>query len=231
MATPRKISSKKIKESDLYPPVKALLMQQGYEVKGEVKGCDVLAVRDDLLLAVELKLTLNLLLLLQANERAESVDFVYIAILKENSFYKSNRRALLKLLRKLGCGLIVVSSTFCKAETVLDPGVYAPRKQLKKRGRLLKEFHELVGDPNAGGSASKVKRVTVYRQKAVRIARYLLREGTSKAKDVRDALQIENARDIMYQNHYGWFDGQGKGLYGLSERGMREMVAWNELVQ
>ena len=32
-------------ESDLYAPVKALLEGQGYVVKGEVRGCDVVAVR------------------------------------------------------------------------------------------------------------------------------------------------------------------------------------------
>ncbi len=31
-------------ESDLYAPVKALLEGQGYVVKGEVRGCDVVAV-------------------------------------------------------------------------------------------------------------------------------------------------------------------------------------------
>jgi hypothetical protein len=30
-------------ESDLYAPVKALLEGQGYVVKGEVRGCDVVA--------------------------------------------------------------------------------------------------------------------------------------------------------------------------------------------
>ena len=32
-------------ESDLYAPVKALLEGQGYVVKGEVRGCDVVGVR------------------------------------------------------------------------------------------------------------------------------------------------------------------------------------------
>ncbi len=34
-------------ESDLYAPVKALLEGQGYVVKGEVRGCDVVAVRGE----------------------------------------------------------------------------------------------------------------------------------------------------------------------------------------
>ena len=34
-----------MKETDLYPPVKAFLEAQGYEVKGEVGDCDLVAVR------------------------------------------------------------------------------------------------------------------------------------------------------------------------------------------
>ena len=36
-----------MKETDLYPPVKRFLEAQGYEVKAEVRGCDVTAVRGD----------------------------------------------------------------------------------------------------------------------------------------------------------------------------------------
>ena len=229
MTESKSAQAKKIRESDLYAPVKALLLSQGYEVKGEIKGCDVLARRDDILIAVEMKLTVNLTLVLQANDRAASVDYVYIAIPADNAFFKKNRKALLKLLRKLACGLIIVGSRYKKAEAILDPGAYVPRQQKKKRARLLKEFEELVGDPNKGGSATGVRRVTAYRQKAVHIARLLQQEGDSRARDVRDALQIDNARDIMYQNHYGWFEGAGKGVYRLSERGTRELSDWSKV--
>ena len=39
MAKPR------IRESDLYPPLKRFLEAQGYAVKGEVNDCDAVAVR------------------------------------------------------------------------------------------------------------------------------------------------------------------------------------------
>ena len=230
MAPSIRKKTRTIKESDLYLPVKSLLTKQGYEVKGEVKGCDVLARRDDILVAVEMKLTLNLTLLLQANERADSVDNVYIALPADNAQYRRSRRSLFKLLRKLGFGLIVVGTTFKQAEVALDPGPYIPRRQKKKRGRLLKEFEELVGDPNAGGSSNRVRRVTAYRQKAVRIASHLLAHGETKASHMRDALQIENARDVMYQNHYGWFDAMGNGIYTLTERGLRELPEWLNLI-
>ncbi len=37
----------KLRETDLYPPIKAFLEGQGYGVKAEVGTCDVFAVRGD----------------------------------------------------------------------------------------------------------------------------------------------------------------------------------------
>ena len=43
-------------ETELYAPVKAFLEAQGYEVKAEIKGCDVVAIRgEEAPLIVELK--------------------------------------------------------------------------------------------------------------------------------------------------------------------------------
>jgi len=49
------------REDQLYPPVKALLERQGYDVKGEVGAADVMAVRDgEPPVIVELKLRFSL---------------------------------------------------------------------------------------------------------------------------------------------------------------------------
>lgn len=45
----------KIKESDLYQPIKEYLDSLGYDTKGEVKDCDITAIKDDELIVVELK--------------------------------------------------------------------------------------------------------------------------------------------------------------------------------
>lgn len=59
-----------MKESDLYLPLKRFLESQNYEVKGEVQDCDVLAVRgEEVPVVVELKLSFNLNVVLQAVER------------------------------------------------------------------------------------------------------------------------------------------------------------------
>ena len=57
-------------EAALYSPVKQFLERQGYEVKGEVRGCDLVARRgDEPPVIVELKLRFSLPLVLQGIDR------------------------------------------------------------------------------------------------------------------------------------------------------------------
>ena len=71
------------RESDLYPPIKALLERQGYTVKGEVGAADLVAVRDDAPpVIVELKLRFSLSLFHQAVARLAITDQVYLAVPK-----------------------------------------------------------------------------------------------------------------------------------------------------
>src|SRR3989442_9309940 len=68
-------------ESDLYPAVKAFVEGQGYSVKAEVRGCDVVATRgDEPPVIVELKLSFSLTLLLQGIDRLALTDRVYLAV-------------------------------------------------------------------------------------------------------------------------------------------------------
>ena len=78
-----------MRETDLYAPVKRHLELQGYEVKAEVRGCDVVAVRGvEVPLIVELKLGLTLQLLYQAVGRMAISEHVYIAIPRPKKVYK-----------------------------------------------------------------------------------------------------------------------------------------------
>ena len=70
-------------EISLYPAVKHFLETASFRVKGEVNGCDAVAVHDGeglRLAIVELKLGLNLDLLLQAVERMRAADEVWLAV-------------------------------------------------------------------------------------------------------------------------------------------------------
>jgi hypothetical protein len=110
-------------ETSLYAPVKALLEAQGYVVKGEVIGCDVVGVRgDEPPLVVELKRTFGLALVLQGIDRLAMTDAVYLAV----GAWPTRQAETRRLCRRLGLGLIVV--THGRAEVVTDPEPYQPRK-------------------------------------------------------------------------------------------------------
>lgn len=218
-----------MKESDLYPPLKRFLESQHYEVKGEVGDCDAVAVRgEEDPVAVELKLSLNLGVILQAVERLSLTPKVYIGIPRHCITLRRRRRHILKLLRMLGLGLVLIDLQRMNGgvEVLIDPGGYKPRQSKQRRERLLGEFSKRAGDPNPGGMEKRKGLMTAYRQRALAIARFLEEQGPAKASRVAGILREPQARGILYRNVYGWFDRLSLGVYGLSSRGKQEITRW-----
>lgn len=213
-------------EQDLYPPVKALLTRQGYDVKGEVGAADVVARRgDEPPVIVELKLRFSLSLYHQAIARLAITDLVYVAVPRPKG--KSARRAIkdnTAMCRRLGLGLIVVRADG-RAEVLADPGAYAPRKSKKRAARLLREFDRLRGDPNDGG-ATRHGIVTGYRQDALACAAHLAEHGPCKGAVVATATGVKPATRIMRENHYCWFERVSKGVYALTAEGRAGLTHW-----
>ncbi|MFN7224002.1 MAG: DUF2161 family putative PD-(D/E)XK-type phosphodiesterase [Paracoccaceae bacterium] len=206
-----------MKESDLYPPVKAFLEAQGYTVKAEVGAADVMACRNaGPPVIVELKTALNLPLILQGVARQGVFDHVYLAV-PQPSKWTHRYRDLVALLRRLGLGLLTVRDGH--VQTHLDPAPYQPRKNLVKASRLLREFQNRMGDPNIGGTTG-VKRMTSYRQDALCLAAALapFADGQSPAA-LAKATGIARAATILRDNHYGWFDHPARARYTLSTQG------------
>jgi len=215
-------------EVELYGPIKRFLERQGYRVKGEIGACDIVAVRDgDGPVVVELKERLTLALVLQAVDRLAVSDAVYVAFrigAGGSGSWRSRARQVKALLRRLGLGLLTVSSRGA-VTAVLDPSPYRPRQNAARRSRLLKEFRERVGDPETGGSASR-ERLTAYRQDALRCARELEPEGELAPRMIRDRTGVSRAGQILRDNHYGWVDRVRVGYYALTPKGRRELVRW-----
>ncbi len=220
-------------EVDLYVPIKRFLEAQGYAVKGEIGPCDIVAVRgDEGPVVVELKEHLNLALVLQAVDRLAVSEAVYIAFRigkGRSASWRSRRKHVTSLLRRLGLGLLTVSARG-NVVPVLDPAPYRPRPHAGRRKRLLKEFAERVGDPVPGGSASR-PRLTGYRQDALRCARELADEGVLKVSVVRERAEVPRAGSILRDNHYGWFDRVKTGHYDLSPKGRRDLVQWSDALK
>ncbi len=95
-------------EASLYAPVKQFLERLGYEVKGEIGGCDLVGVHQDGTVVVigELKLRFNLDLLLQAVDRMPACDEVWLAVRASGRHGRERDPRIRKLCRLLGFGLL-----------------------------------------------------------------------------------------------------------------------------
>lgn len=223
-------------ETELYLPVKKLFESQGYEVKGEVGKADLVACREseeslsEEPIIVELKTGFSLQLMHQGVERQAISDQVYIAVPKGKGklFQKSLKRNI-ALCKRLGLGIIIVNLGDKTAEAKLDPAPYKPRKNHKKKARLLKEFSQRVGDPNEGGSHGKL--ITSYKQDALRCLNSLKKEGASKASDVAKATAVKRARNIMADNHYGWFKKVSRGIYDITSAGDKAVKEFSNQIK
>ena len=138
-------------ESDLYLPVKGYLESLGFEVKGEIGGCDVLALRDGeppLLVVCELKLSFSFELVLQAVDRARACDEVWLAArASRNGKGRESDARFRQLCRRLGFGALLVSAQ--GVDVLVSPCAPRPRADAKRRSRLLDEHRRRAGDPTA----------------------------------------------------------------------------------
>jgi hypothetical protein len=211
-------------ETSLYPTVKRFLEAAGYCVKGEVAGCDVVAVRDDVpatLTVVEMKLGFSLELLLQAVDRARAADETWLAVPVTRRGRDRDRRVH-RLCRLIGFGLMAVDVPRGRVEVLASPGPYRPRPDNRRRKRLLIEHTKRVGDPSPGGS-TRQPIVTAYRQRALACAA-VLRVGPGRPKDLRAV--APDAGAILLRNVYGWFERSGRGVYRLTEPGEAALQRW-----
>lgn len=212
----------KLAETALYAPIKSWAEAQGYEVKSEVGPADVVGLRGDDLLIVELKTTFSLALLQQAVARQAVTDHVYVAVPRWKGkagwrTFKGN----IGLCKRLGLGVLSVRLNESTVQVHCDPAAFRPRKSKARRASMVKEFAARIGDPNQGGTRGQV--MTSYKQDALRCAAYLEQNGPSKGAEVARETGAARATRIMADNHYGWFYRAARGIYALSDAG-----AWRD---
>jgi hypothetical protein len=205
------------REVDLYLPVKTFLERQGFEVKGEIGGCDVVAVRgDEPPVIVELKLQFTLGLILQGVDRLRVSETVYVAVPAD----AVRRRGIRSLCRRLGLGLLVVHGPRRAVEVAVEPGPYRPPRDRRRAARLVAEHTRRAGDPTPGGT-TRAPIMTAYRQEALRIAEALA-GGPASVAALRERAAAPNAGRILARDPYGWFERVGRGTYRLRDAGARD---------
>ena len=222
-------------EAALYSPVKQFLERQGYEVKGEVRGCDLVARRDsEPPVIVELKLRFNLPLVLQGIDRLAMTERVYLAVPRPQRHARGGplapeRPEIRKLCRRLGLGLMLVGLTRKTVEILEEPVPYRPRQAKSRALRLLDEFARRIGDANVGGAVG-VPLVTAYRQDALRCARALALGGPMRVGALRSAADVPRAARILQRNVYGWFDRIERGTYRLTAQGDQALSRFAKVI-
>jgi hypothetical protein len=219
-------------ETDLYAPVKRFLQARGLEAKGEVRGCDVVAVAPsdpDLPVVVELKRAVTLAGVLQCVDRFAVTDLVYLAV-PAAALPRSKRGGdgFRRLCRRLGLGLLAVAADGAVSALAEPLPARTPRRNRLRAARVLAEHARRRGDPTPGGRPGGVRQMTAYRQRALRCAAVLHGApggGPLPVRAVREAAAAPDAGRILYRNVYGWFEPAGRDLYRLTDTGVRELAA------
>jgi len=212
-------------ETDLYGPLKAWFEAQGFEVRGEVLHCDLVAQKGDDLVVVELKLKPSLKLLYQATDRLQLTDEVYIGLPAPTKKGKA-LKAFQKLLQNLGIGLLLVqtSSIGHRIIQALPPSKIPRRRSRRKALALTQEFSGRGKTDNLGGTASN-KILTVYREDALLIVAFMEHLEIVAPKVLVKLGCATRASSILRDNHYGWFERVKRGYYTLSPHALDEVAS------
>lgn len=212
-------------ETTLYRPVKKFLEGLGFVVKGEIVHCDVVGLKAGLppiVVIVELKLSFNLELVLQAVDRAAAGDEIWIAarISKRGGGREADKR-FRNLCRRLGFGMLGVGADG-GAHVLLSPAAPEPRRDKARRSALVEEHNRRVGDPVAGGGA-RAPIMTAYRQRALACAA-VLSQGPAAPKALKAV--APDAATILRGNVYEWFCRVERGVYALTDAGRAALARW-----
>lgn len=229
-----------LRESDLYGPVRDYLEGLGYEVKGEVRDCDITALRDGELIVVELKRGFTLELVYQALDRQRVADGVYVAVpLPKRGYMSPQVRDMQSLCRRLELGLIFVGFT-SRGLPQIDVAVHpkeasVPRRDKKRRLAVIREHEARTGSVNTGG-VSRKKILTAYKEQALLTARLLQENGPLRAEDVKKLGGPPNAGTILGRNVLGWFDremeeGGRRYLYRPNAKALAALEEYGEVLE
>ena len=133
----------------------------------------------------ELKLQFNLELVLQGVDRTAASDEVWLAArMSTRGKGREGDKRFRNLCRRLGFGLLG-GRRQRPVDVLLSPAALAPRRDPRRRSRLIDEHRRRQGDPVAGGG-SRRPIMTAYRQEALACAA-ALSDGPQRPRDLKPA--------------------------------------------
>ncbi len=222
-----------MREEELYPAVKRFFEGAGYEVKSEINGCDLVGVRGEECVICEMKLRLNLDVIVQAALRQKLAPCVYVCVPQQKRGQNGPRwQDLCYLLKRLCLGLLTVrgSGESAVVHEVFGPADPNEPKDRRRQKKLTEEFLLRHGDPNCGGQTGRIL-MTAYRENALHIAGLLRKGGAASPKQLVSQGACKNAASVLYQNYYGWFRRVSRGVYALSALGEKAAEAHQDLIE
>jgi hypothetical protein len=218
-------------ETELYAPVRTYLEDNGYTVQAEVKGIDVVAQKGDSLIAVELKTSINLSLIIQATKRQAITSSVYVAV-PEPKRKGSHYRGATRVLKQLNLGLLLVrfGALGAVVQKVLDPAAFVARKSRGRTFDVIEEFNARRGDYNVGGT-TREPLMTAYREHAIVVACCLSELGERSPRELKAIGTGDKTPAILADNHYGWFRRVRRGVYALTPIGHEIVKAYPDFME
>ena len=81
---------------------------------------------------------------------------------------------------------------------------------------------------NTGG-VHRTKLITGYREDALLVLDALMElGGKAPTKQIRELSRVEKTTSILYDNYYGWFEHEKKGVYSVREAGLHALEEFEE---
>jgi hypothetical protein len=126
-----------------------------------------------------------------------------------------------QLCQRLEFGLLAVSQSGT-VEIMVSSAATMPRRNHRRRSRIVEEHWRKWGEPMAGGG-SRAPVMTAYRQQALACAAKV-QAGFQRPSDLKPS--IPDAPQILHRNVYGWFEQIARGVYALTEAGQAALQVW-----
>lgn len=201
------------KETELYLPVQKYFADMGFKVDAEVRDCDVVATKENIVVICELKRGFTIELVYQLVQRKKLTPYVYAVIPRPKNMRSAAFRKKLDILRALDCGLIVVLNSTKRVDMIIQPrGEDTDAKKYRRKG-IEKETKTRKVSLNLGGQ-SRRKIVTAHKESVIAALCYIEKYGTIKTRECKD-----NIKNVLQKNHYNFFVRIEKGVYTANESG------------